>query len=584
MPTFEPDSRDEGLFADPIQPRDRRAPLAPAVGGQRAAGASNRPILVEPTADNPLPDAVYDEEDEVDDLQEILRNAPAWLVSTVFHTTLLIVLALVAAVSSGLQIASSNVEVTSIADQMAGTQLEDPNVLEGDSPHVENPTEKEQMITPRDLAPVDDPIAAPPTLGDIKFDIGSTGESVLAGPKMIEGAPIGLALSGRRPGSKNVLLGRYGGTAVTERAVELGLQWLAKQQKSDGSWSLAGPFSSGSLGENSAAATAMALLAFQGHGDTTRDGPYSKVVAKGWNWLLKVQRKDGSFGGAAMSESNQLLYTHAQCTIALCELLGMTKDSQYRGPAERAIAFCVSAQDKSRGGWRYIPGQDSDTSVTGWFVMALQSARMAGMAVPADTLKGASDYLDKAALMDGRRYGYWQIANPSWAMAAEGLLCREYLGWKQNDPRLVDGVSELLKTPVSYEQFAEQDVYYWYYATQATHHLGGKVWDEWNRVMREQIPAHQVKAGAEAGSWNPQGDKWGSFGGRLYVTCLSIFNLEVYYRHLPIYSSQVWNETHPESALDAEGKSKPTEGNDATPPADSKPAGPPPDAVEKPAP
>jgi hypothetical protein len=56
--------------------------------------------------------------------------------------------------------------------------------------------------------------------------------------------------------------------------------------------------------------------------------------------------------------------------------------------------------------------------------------------------------------------------------------------------------------------------------------------------MREVIPANQVKQGDEAGSWNPTGDKWGSFGGRLYVTCLSIYNLEVYYRHLPIYKSK----------------------------------------------
>jgi hypothetical protein len=82
----------------------------------------------------------------------------------------------------------------------------------------------------------------------------------------------------------------------------------------------------------------------------------------------------------------------------------------------------------------------------------------------------------------------------------------------------------------------EQDVYYWYYATQATHHMEGKIWDEWNRVMRDKVPAHQVKGGPESGSWNPNSDKWGTAGGRLFVTCLSIYMLEVYYRHLPIYS------------------------------------------------
>jgi hypothetical protein len=62
------------------------------------------------------------------------------------------------------------------------------------------------------------------------------------------------------------------------------------------------------------------------------------------------------------------------------------------------------------------------------------------------------------------------------------------------------------------------------------------IWQNWNKVMRQEVPTHQVKTGAEAGSWDPNGDKWGDQGGRLYVTCLSIYMLEVYYRHLPIYS------------------------------------------------
>ena len=37
------------------------------------------------------------------------------------------------------------------------------------------------------------------------------------------------------------------------------------------------------------------------------------------------------------------------------------------------------------------------------------------------------------------------------------------------------------------------------------------------------------------GSWSPDQGQWAGFGGRLYQTCLCIYMLEVYYRHLPIY-------------------------------------------------
>jgi len=68
------------------------------------------------------------------------------------------------------------------------------------------------------------------------------------------------------------------------------------------------------------------------------------------------------------------------------------------------------------------------------------------------------------------------------------------------------------------------------------HHMEGDAWDKWNRVMRDSVPKHQVMTGSERGSWDPQGDRWGNFGGRLYQTCLCTYMLEVYYRHLPIYS------------------------------------------------
>ena len=54
--------------------------------------------------------------------------------------------------------------------------------------------------------------------------------------------------------------------------------------------------------------------------------------------------------------------------------------------------------------------------------------------------------------------------------------------------------------------------------------------------MRDLLVRKQETNGAEKGSWDPKGDKDGHDGGRLYVTCLSTFILEVYYRHLPIYA------------------------------------------------
>src|SRR5262249_11536607 len=138
------------------------------------------------------------------------------------------------------------------------------------------------------------------------------------------------------------------------------------------------PYSNGSASENHLAATAMAMLAFQGDGQThMENGPFRRNVQRGLAALLKAQGADGGFVDDSTPMYHRL-YTHAQCTIVLCELYGITQDSQVREPARKALEYCLKIQ-APQGGWRYVPFQDSDMSVSGWFVMALQSARMAKM-------------------------------------------------------------------------------------------------------------------------------------------------------------------------------------------------------------
>ena len=74
----------------------------------------------------------------------------------------------------------------------------------------------------------------------------------------------------------------------------------------------------------------------------------------------------------------------------------MTKDKKYKAGAQKALDYCIKAQ-APEGGWRYEPKVDSDTSVTGWFVMALQSGMMAGLEVPSPNLSNIMGFLDKVS-------------------------------------------------------------------------------------------------------------------------------------------------------------------------------------------
>jgi hypothetical protein len=453
--------------------------------------------------------------------EQAVRAAPPWLISAVLHMVLLIVLALTTVANDEKQ----RVEIEAGYAEKLGDQME-VDLLQPPGSEL-RPENAEPLLT--DLPLVEDPILAGPKL-ELPPVVMPGGPAAVGTGGELSVPSIGLALTGREKGAKRALLAAYGGTATTEGAVHLALDWLTRRQdKRSGMWSLSGPYADGAAGENRVAATALALLAFQGAGETHREGSHQQVVHRGVEGLLKLQDGEGNFFREGVF--NHRLYSQAMATIAVCELYGMTKDERFRKPAQKALDYATKIQTPELGGWRYTPRHDADTSVTGWFVMALQSGLMAGLEVPSPTLDAISKYLDSAT-KDGSRYGYQPGREETLPMTAEALLCRQYLGWKRDDARMRTGVNYLLQNPVDYDA---QNVYYWYYATQVLHHMGGADWDKWNRAMREHVPAAQVKEGAEAGSWSPNADRWGAHGGRLYTTCLSTFLLEVYYRHLPIY-------------------------------------------------
>lgn len=356
---------------------------------------------------------------------------------------------------------------------------------------------------------------------------------------------VGQALTGRTLEKKESLLKLFGGTKQTEDAVGRGLGWLSRQQQTDGRWELHRGYDNPGR-ENlrtDTGATALALLSFLGAGYTHQDGKYKEVVGKGLKWLRKVQKPDGNLHDWEELGRQTAFYAHGQGTIALCEAYALTHDETLMEPTRKALQFIYDSQNE-HGGWQYQPGAVGDLSVTGWQVMAMQSARMAGIEVPDDVLARVSVFLNTVSSEQGSRYRY-KAADPvsgsSPAMTAEGLLCRQYLGWPKDHPGLQNGVAWLLEEQ-NLPRWTEgrRNVYYWYYATQVMHHMEGTEWDRWNAALRDQIISNQVKSGKLGGSWHPskpQGDdhEYGEAGGRLYVTCLSILTLEVYYRHLPLY-------------------------------------------------
>lgn len=104
-------------------------------------------------------------------------------------------------------------------------------------------------------------------------------------------------------------------------------------------------------------------------------------------------------------------------------------------------------------------------------------------------------------------------------MTAEGLLYRQYLGWKDDHPQLLKGADWLLNSHMP--QWNTRNYHYWFYATQLFRHLEGNRWQNWNRALRDLLIEKQLKTEREAGSWDAHPEDRHQ-GGRLFATCASI--------------------------------------------------------------
>ena len=501
------------------------------------------PTAVEPSTSQPA-DSGHD--DHAPALATAaVKQAPAWAISMLVHVVALLGMALVVSNPPTKEVARIISSSTSEVEEEF-TEFED-ELAEQPPVDVAHPAADIALTTEVAVAPVEvvsdaDDLDAAPLAVELT-DFGT--ETAPASDMMATvGAVGGMAggLGGRAQAAKLAIAG--GGGGDTEQAVDRSLKWIAIHQLPDGGWSFdmkdcpsCGGKCSGSGGSRAkdrTGATAMALLPFLGRGYTHREGPYKSTIEKGIAFLAQraVAGKGKAYDGSGC------LYSQGLAGIALSECYAMSQDNRLAAPTQLALNFIMAAQDPIGGGWRYSPRQPGDTSAVGWQIMALKSGNMAYLQVNPLTVKKSIDFLNSVESQSGARYGYVDNSNPKPGRTAVGLLCRMYLGWKKDNPALQDGVAYLAKTGPT------ADLYYDYYATQIMHHMEGEVWISWNKRMKDVLLKAQSNKDHEAGSWHEGFHKGHGpeAAGRLYSTSLATMILEVYYRHLPIYRTQMVDE------------------------------------------
>ena len=319
--------------------------------------------------------------------------------------------------------------------------------------------------------------------------------------------------------------------------------WLVRHQAEDGSWDGAtlsgrctgegctGPGEAGhAVGD-----TGLALLVFFGTGETHKTPRYGKIVRSGLKHLKSVQDVEGCFGERV---AEGWLEDHALATLAMAEAYGLTQSPLFKATAQNGVNFLQSCRDPYLA-WRYGPGSGPrDFGTTAWAVMALKSAKGAGLEMSAEGIEdGMRWFEDRTDPVTGRVWAEEPGEageRTADAPTAMGMLVRIFAGVPVEDPRvsagargLVDGIRE---TP---DADAWRDPLFDCFATLAMFQVGKSGYARWRGTVVASLLEGFLgeEAGCAAGSSAPPEAGPGAGRGRLRTTALDTMTCAVIYRY-----------------------------------------------------
>lgn len=363
-------------------------------------------------------------------------------------------------------------------------------------------------------------------------------------------------------------------TPESEEAVELGLEWLAKNQGPRGNWD-----------NDDLGLVAMGALAFLAAGHTPGKGKYGENVQRALDYVVSNSKPSGLMN---IANEKRDMYNHGLAAFVLTQAYGMSHDERLGPALERALRLISDVQCRD-GGWDYVARRQDrghDLSLVVMQAKALRGATDVGFEIPPRTIDLAIQrvrgYYRTTGKADGRGadYGDHPLADQpgqftynggggTIAMAAAGVVCLQEFG-QYDDFRIgrsMDVVHEAIAKEKrnwmrSRDNKLPFDGYTLYYVAQAIYQVGGKGWEEHYPTLRDALVHKQKRDGneSEKGAWE-DGNRLRGKAGQLYGTSVAVFTLSIPNRYLPILQPAP-DEDRPDAqaqaeAQEAEAKSSP---------------------------
>lgn len=329
------------------------------------------------------------------------------------------------------------------------------------------------------------------------------------------------------------LAARPAGHDRVDEAIDRALKYLIREQYGRGE--LTGAINEGQKRQNMIAMTSLSIMAMAAAGHQPSDPtPEGNAMHEALEFVLKPSNQvQGHYYGADGSR----MYGHGITTLMLAEMLGMAvddrQDKKIRDRLENAVNLILASQQvdkdwRSSGGWRYAPdSRDSDLSVSVWQVMALRSAKNAGIDVPSEAIEDAVRYIRRCYNDRHEAFAYQAGGHPDYAMVAAGLLSMQVCG--QYDADEVEGAADWL---ITHDPNYNHHWFFYgtYYYAQGMYQRGGRHAERARRKVEQLLLDRQ----SEPGYWVAEGGQERG-AGKVYTTAMAVLSLSVKYHYLPIY-------------------------------------------------
>lgn len=335
-------------------------------------------------------------------------------------------------------------------------------------------------------------------------------------------------------------------TSESQAALDLGLEWLAKNQEPEGNWS-----------SNDLGLVSTGVLAFLAAGHMPGRGRYADTVDRAVDYVLHNADASGLLNAA---DPRRGMYNHGLSTFMLGQIYGMSNDPRV-GPALARALRVIAETQCDDGGWDYVAERKPnghDLSLVVMQSLALRSAVDSGLEVSPDTVQKAircvrAHYTPQNCPRDAdeeeqrRHKGQFTYTkgggNASVAMAAAGVVCLQEFG-QYDDWRIAKNmqvIEQAIRNKAKPDEAARSkrmpfDPYTTYYVAQALYQVGGEYWERNYPLLRDSIVASQIHnpdSPAEHGMWRASGHVGGK-PGDLYATSVACFVLAIPNRYLPI--------------------------------------------------